>query len=1083
MNSRHIALLLATTLASVTPAYPEDIDLYINPGVSSNSLPNVLFVIDNTANWNTAFANEKAALTAIFNSLPTYSDGSARFNVGLLMMNESGSDDTNIQGGYVRAALRPMTGDNKAIYAAMINALDNQKDKGNAGVSGLAMAEAYLYYSGGTPYAGNGKVKADFRTNDTSGWAGTYSTADIRSSMQAVYNRSGNVLSSKSATTYIPPNTSNCLNNYIIYLSNGPAQDSNASSTQASSLLSTAGGDTSQIPVSPSGSQSNLSDEWARFMKLSPYGISTFTIDVNPSSSGQGPGWTALLKSMASVSGGVYYKASSANNAGADIQTAINAALAEIQNKASVFASVSLPASTNTQGQYLNQLFVGMFRPDADDRPRWAGNLKQYKLGYVNGSSVLQTLDADDSAAIDPNSGFVGICARSYWTPTTPDSYWTFQPMGACPAPSGQPINYYKNSNYPDGDVVEKGGSAHMVRSLSPASRSTVYTCSTNFSTCASTSTLSSLASFNTANYASLGASSSSEAASLLNWVLGKDILDENTTDGVLPSGTTTLSSTVIRPSVQGDVIHSRPQAVNFGTTASPNVLVFYGSNDGLLRAINGNREAGATIGGKAPGNELWSFAPPEAYLLFNRSYKNDTPVYTPTITTGSPKIYGMDGPLKTYTKSDGKTWLFAGMRRGGRVLYAFDVSNPDSLTPSLLWKIGCPNNLPYINASGTALPTNSSGAAVTTLAQADTGCPATWTSMGQTWSAPVPVLAGGFSSGTAPLVVMGGGYDTCEDADPNTCATASLKGNHIFVLDSSNGNAKKDFPTDRPVAGDVFPVLDGNGMVSWIYATDLGGNVYRISGATANAAIGNTPPENWTITKIASLGCNSTSTCTANRKFFFGPDIVQNSDGSYSLIVGSGDREKPVNSYTSAYNVTDYFFVIKDKPTTTTWLSAESARCGGNSVICLASLGQLTSTDQGVTGTPTDKGWYLGLAVHESVVTSALTIYGTATFSTHVPVPVGGATTCSSTLGVANVYNLNYQTGASMNGTPRPFQAVTGGGLPPSPVGGMVTLDNGKQVAFIVGANPTSPLSGGSPPAPTSSTQPKRRVFWYLQQ
>ena len=43
-------------------------------------------------------------------------------------------------------------------------------------------------------------------------------------------------------------------------------------------------------------------------------------------------------------------------------------------------ASVSLPVSVNTQGTYLNQVFVGMFRPDGDAAPRWYGNLKQYKL-------------------------------------------------------------------------------------------------------------------------------------------------------------------------------------------------------------------------------------------------------------------------------------------------------------------------------------------------------------------------------------------------------------------------------------------------------------------------------------------------------------------------------------------------------------------------------------------------------------------------------------------------------------------------------------------------------------------------------
>ena len=118
---------------------------------------------------------------------------------------------------------------------------------------------------------------------------------------------------------------------------------------------------------------------------------------------------------------------------------------------------------------------------------------------------------------------------------------------------------------------------------------------------------------------------------------------------------------------------------------------------------------------------------------------------------------------------------------------------------------------------------------------------------------------AAGYGSGTAPLLIMGGGHDDCEDADPNTC-TSSSKGRHIYVFDAQAGTRLKTFNTDRPVVGDVFVVPDTNGKVSWAYAADMGGNVYRISGIDANTAIGTTDPSAWTITKIASLGCATTS-------------------------------------------------------------------------------------------------------------------------------------------------------------------------------------------------------------------------------
>ncbi len=76
----------------------------------------------------------------------------------------------------------------------------------------------------------------------------------------------------------------------------------------------------------------------------------------------------------------------------------------------------------------------------------------------------------------------------------------------------------------------------------------------------------------------------------------------------------------------------------------------------------------------------------------------------------------------------------------------------------------------------------------------------------------------------------------------------------------------------------------------------------------------------------------------------------------------------------------------------------------------------------------------------------------------------------------------------------------VAGGGLPPSPVAGMVTLDaedsgtdggtgnggtssTGLTVPFCIGCGEDSPLEGGEPPSPPMASQPKSRVYWYIQQ
>src|SRR5690606_23230336 len=103
------------------------------------------------------------------------------------------------------------------------------------------------------------------------------------------------------------PVVAGCAKNFIIYISNGAAQDNGSDISQATAALEAAGGATTTIPISPSGSQDNVADEWARFMKKTGLEITTYTVDINKVATGQGPGWTALLKSVARVSGGKYF--------------------------------------------------------------------------------------------------------------------------------------------------------------------------------------------------------------------------------------------------------------------------------------------------------------------------------------------------------------------------------------------------------------------------------------------------------------------------------------------------------------------------------------------------------------------------------------------------------------------------------------------------------------------------------------------------------------------------------------------------------------------------------------------------------
>jgi type IV pilus assembly protein PilY1 len=355
-------------------------------------------------------------------------------------------------------------------------------------------------------------------------------------------------------------------------------------------------------------------------------------------------------------------------------------------------------------------------------------------------------------------------------------------------------------------------------------------------------------------------------------------------------------------------------------------------------------------------------------------------------------------------------------------------------------------------------------------------------------------MIVEGYST-ASPLVIAGGGYDRCEDTDSittvagvttrrNHSCTAASKGNKIYVIDAVAGTLVKAFDTDRAVIGDVTLVRDGAGRVTMGYAADLGGNVYRLRFAGASAA--------WTIRKIAALGCDDPAQgdCSfrpSTRKFMFAPSVVTADDGvTYSILLGSGDREKPTADSAATRAVANHFFMLQDRPGDASWLDAEAtaAGCGlANALLCRDSLALITAGIK-----PTDaalsakKGWYLGLTSGEQVVTSALTLFGVTTFSTS-QAPLVNAETCRANLGTTRVYNINYLNAFSASNEALPYGEVAGGGLPPSPVGGQVKLEDGRVVSFCIGCRTESPLESQVAPEPSTSVKPLNRVFWFLRQ
>jgi type IV pilus assembly protein PilY1 len=1060
-------LALLVFLVPQVSVVAEDIDLFVGAGPTVTNVPNVLLLLDNAANFSSNAADictvddegdeECVPNTCVINGEETALSGMVggieqcalhqvisgldveSVNIGVMVYNANNVVDylnvecvgeSNRTGGCLVYPIKSLTAENKAELLAWIEAwgvtdVGPGYIKADSEATGASMQEAWAYYAGRTGLSTRSYTQIEPANN---GCQKEYLIFIGNS-----YSRSG---SPGDQTGDAGPKDALDGTNSTSGMNADPAASTSEKALIGSTITTSCGTATLGNPHENKG---YYADEWARY--LNGQNITTYTIGVLGERCQAD--YAATLTSMATVGGGRYFPTTNF----AELKTALENIFSELLSVNSVFASVSLPVSVNTEGTYLNQVYVGMFRPDGDAMARWAGNLKQYRMGLDQGN--LKLLDAQDPAqpaVSSAHTGFIAECARSYWTPTPAgdpySSYWTPFAQANC-------IGYPASSNTPDGNIVEKGGQGFMLRG-SPTASSVTRNIKACNGTCSSE-----LINFDTTQAAVitkalLGDAGMSDAdqAALIDWGRGVNNSDDETY----------VAATAMRPSSHGDVVHSRPVAINFGSDASPSIVVFYGANDGALRAINGNRSS--SFGGIDAGAELWSFIAPDFYGHLKRLRDNNTQISFFGNTTVSPvplpKPYGFDGPITTY-RNGSTAWIYATMRRGGRLVYAFDVSDiaSDQTSPELKWRFGCPTG---ITCSGT-----------TGVDVAD---------IGQAWSSVKPLKAAGYNDGAGaalPMVIMGGGYDTCEDADPHTCSTTTA-GDHIYVLDADTGTLLKTFDTDRAVVGDVFVIFGNTGLAQWAYAADLGGNVYRISGVDPNTAIGSTAPSAWTITKIASLGCATTASCTANRKFMFAPDVVE--DDGYVLLIGSGDREKPLSGFTSAYAVSNHFFMLKDKPLDATWLTAQSANCGGSTLICLASLHHV---DDAASPAST-KGWYLDLAAHEQVVTSAITVYGVTTFSSHIPtVPVEGA--CSTNLGTARVYNIAYTDADPGNGGTDRYEDVAGGGLPPSPVAGTVILDSGQTVPFVIGADPSSPLEARLPPSPSPTTQAKGKIYWYIQQ
>ena len=265
------------------------------------------------------------------------------------------------------------------------------------------------------------------------------------------------------------------------------------------------------------------------------------------------------------------------------------------------------------------------------------------------------------------------------------------------------------------------------------------------------------------------------------------------------------------RDTVLGDIVNSSPMYVKDSET------IFVGSNDGMLHAVNA-----------LDGVERFAYVP--GGIDFAKLATLSSPQYS--------HEYFVDGPIVVSTRgmTPGKNYLVGTLGRGGKGVYALDVTTPASFgVANVLWERTSGANMGYVLGEPMIATLNDGTIAA--------------------------IFGNGInsSSGKAVLYVV------------------NLKTG--TVLQEIDTNVGSDNGLSSPRGWDE----DGNGTVDYVFAGDLKGNVWKFdfrTGGTGTVAFGGKPffstPSGQPITADLALALNP---ATGQRWVFVGTGSLLSKD------------------------------------------------------------------------------------------------------------------------------------------------------------------------------------------------------------
>lgn len=666
-----------------------------------------------------------------------------------------------------------------------------------------------------------------------------------------------------------------------------------------------------------------------------------------------------------------------------ELVNTLTAIFKEIISVSTTFVAASVPVNVFNRAESLDNVYIALFQADPDGRPLWAGNLKKLKLlsrAQDDGSKIVELVDKGGDPAI-ANDGRIRFDAVTHWT-SVDDLPLADTDEGEVEDADGRVVDRGAAGQRIPGFVAGTMGASNPVAAGEPPDAGPRKIFYDNGSALTALNADETTA---TTLQTAFGAASVTDAKKYLYWLRGYTDSDSDGAYDDVRSWDTSDGT----PWILGDPLHSRPLPINYGardghTVTNPLIYIAMASNDGYMHFFRNTTSAVDAKGnGVESGKEVWAFVPTavmgEIKKLVDNTALTTSPRHPYTV-DGAPAVWLNDNNGNGTLDSGESGYLYFGLRRGGRTLYALNISEPNA--PTLEWKID----------------NNTAG----------------FGELGQTWSRPQVGMVDHDDNGIPdPVIIFAGGYDTNKDTRGGV-GTNDTMGNAIYVVDADDGTliwktvqgsggrvSDSEFQHVNMV--DSIPsdvtVVDTNGdlQIDRILVGDTGGNIWRsdIDG----------PRSEWQTILLATIGRHSAGALgTADdRRFFHRPDFVPSKDenGPFdAVIIGSGDRPNPLDK-AYASKPQNFLYMIKDRDITPPTVAApvEDTNWDHTSFTDITDncIGQGDCT----TTPDLSNGWKLALEAGdgEKSLSTPLTLSNTIYFTSYLPKgKTGDETTVTTT-------------------------------------------------------------------------------------